>query len=523
MKKFLLFFLIFLLSFIYGCLNLPDDVIMPEWNVDLNIPVINKYYTLDEIIGKQNNLSVDPTTNLFIVTSDTFKQASNLLDFIKSDQEFTSLDNNMSPENGTRDAFIEFRSDNVEIDSAVFSKGYIQINVQNNSSVSVYFKAYAPGIVKDGTPLILETNLEPHKGINIYKDLNGYSYKIPPEQLALPPFFWKQFWIKSISSSTGQPVSGEKVNFDVSISDFYFSKVSGKFSETQIGRKRTSFAFAKSSEIESYKDKLFLKEANLKLKTIYNPFYNNQFSLKIDSINIMGIKGNQRIYLRDSLGSQLLNLFVQEGSNTIDFNENNSNIKDFLTFLPDSIIIDGSYKILGQNTNGTVTNIDQIEFQTLFSTKSQLAIRKTNITDTMNVNIDANQRQDIQRGKYAKLNFEVENALPFNVIVKVIMLDSLFNPLFTLTKLNGQDSIEFSSSVIDQNTGETISPSSNKFFIYLNEDEIKLFSKAYYASLSAVIETEGANQIIPPVVSIKASDWIKMKAYGLINYNVKID
>ncbi|MGE5435915.1 MAG: hypothetical protein ACM3O3_01695, partial [Syntrophothermus sp.] len=278
-----------------------------------------------------------------------------------------------------------------------------------------------------------------------------------------------------------------------------------------------------SSEIESYKDKLFLKEANLKLKTIYNPYYNNQFSLKIDSINIMGIKGNQRIFLRDSLGSQLLNLFVQEGSNTIDFNESNSNIKDFLTFLPDSIIIDGSYKILGLNTKGTVTNIDQIEFQTLFSTKSQLAIKKTNITDTMNVNIDADQRQDIQRGKYAKLNFEVDNALPFKVSVKVIMLDSLYNPLFTLTRLNGQDSIEFSSSVIDHNTGEAISPSSNKFFIYLNEDEIKLFSKAYYASLSAVIETEGANQIIPPVVSIKASDWIKMKAYGLINYNVKID
>ena len=67
----LIVILVFLES---GCVNLPTNPVMPQWNVDLNVPLVNRSYTLEDIIKKQNYISVQPNSQggIYLIQSDNY-------------------------------------------------------------------------------------------------------------------------------------------------------------------------------------------------------------------------------------------------------------------------------------------------------------------------------------------------------------------------------------------------------------------------------------------------------------------
>ena len=38
-----------------GCTDFPEKLILPTWNVDLNVPVMNRSYTLQDVIDKDTS------------------------------------------------------------------------------------------------------------------------------------------------------------------------------------------------------------------------------------------------------------------------------------------------------------------------------------------------------------------------------------------------------------------------------------------------------------------------------------
>ena len=68
-----------------GCFDLPNDVIMPQWDVDLNVPLLKKAYTLEDIIksDKEPNISIDPIDSLYVIQSDNYLSTSGISEFLQ--------------------------------------------------------------------------------------------------------------------------------------------------------------------------------------------------------------------------------------------------------------------------------------------------------------------------------------------------------------------------------------------------------------------------------------------------------
>ncbi len=176
-----------------GCLKVPDEIIMPQWDVELNVPIVNKEYTLDDIIKSQQYISVEPTANgdsIFVLTSDKYSQSTDI-------NQFTEVTNTTVTPNQTVPAGIGEKTiyalfpENAEIDSAVLSGGFFAFNARNPSAVPVDIKLTIPGIKKpDGSKVIITTTVPALSSDSINYSFKNHHYYFPPNQ---PVFLKNQF------------------------------------------------------------------------------------------------------------------------------------------------------------------------------------------------------------------------------------------------------------------------------------------------------------------------------------------
>ena len=75
-----------LFPFLIGCFNLPEDIIVPEWDVDINIPIMNKRYTLYDIFKPQSKYSITSTLendDFYLVQTDNFTANSQVTEYVR--------------------------------------------------------------------------------------------------------------------------------------------------------------------------------------------------------------------------------------------------------------------------------------------------------------------------------------------------------------------------------------------------------------------------------------------------------
>ena len=167
----------------------------------------------------------------------------------------------------------------------------------------------------------------------------------------------------------------------------------------------------------------------------------------------------------------------------------------------------------------TATSSDTVTFTTNFATKSVLAIKQTSFSDTLKLDISQDNRDNIVNGKGVSATIDIQNAIPLNSWIKVTLEDSLYKPLFVISKsTSGADSINFPGASVDAN-GNVLNPALSSTTISLDSNQIKLLAqKAYIVKLSVTVETTGSNNA--PVI-VRAKDWIKLNAYGKVTYRIK--
>ena len=83
MRRFKLLIATLVLFLLAGCMDVPKDFIAPQWDTELNLPLINKTYTLDDIIKPQDHISVDTTgSDIYLLQSDKYYLNNNLSEFV---------------------------------------------------------------------------------------------------------------------------------------------------------------------------------------------------------------------------------------------------------------------------------------------------------------------------------------------------------------------------------------------------------------------------------------------------------
>jgi hypothetical protein len=504
------------LIFISGCLDVPDKLVAPEWDVELNIPVINRVYTLNEVIGDQDNLDIE-SDSIYLIHTREYTQVRNLLDFLRLEGAISQDNLVLLPVNDSRDIFIDFRTDVVEIEAAVFSDGNISLNLRNTSSLTVHYALTVPGIRLNDVALVLSAELAPGQNVMLEHDLAGYEYSEPPDQ---PPQFGNALWLQASSQASGTNTGG-LIEFDIEISEFQFSSVTGRFSEQDLGRRTDTINADLGTDLQDFRNKIHLAEAALRLSAEYRSIFSNPFHMRVDSLTVSAVSAESEIFLTDSTGSRFINFVLDEGIINIDFNQSNSNIIEIINSVPDQFIISASARILGDSQAGTITNEDLSSISLDINTRSILAVGKSTIEDTMRVTLNEEDREDIRNALLTNFTLDVDNDIPVKGWIRVEFLDSLQNSLFTM-RIENSDTLHVEAAVVNPQTGAVTAPSKTFRMIDLTREEILLMAETHYAVVSVSIETAAYREPDPPLIPIKASDWMKVNVYGRVKYHVDL-
>lgn len=503
-----------------GCFDLPEELIMPEWDVDLNVPLTNKTYTLYDMFKPESQRFISTSINnenFYLIQTDFMESYYEILKYISIANGGTFTKDFIVPANAsTNPVFITF-PDSVEIERGTFMDGQISFSIQNPHSAAIFSRIKIAGVRKpDGSELIIESNLQPFESDSISYDLTGCEY-VFPQTLSSQN---KNGLHLEASANCSLPNAFEVVHFYGY--GFRFSSVTGVLPQKSLGIKSTS-SFLEINDAAALRDKIFIKECKLTIKSQYSSLHQNNFSIEVKDAKFIGKrKDGQEKLLRRSDG-QSINLIVQNGLAEYVFDQDNSNISDFLAFLPDTISISAECILnpLNERLSKTVTNQDSINFLASFSAKSVFAIKQTNFKDTVEIEISQDDRDKIRKSREAELNIHIENAIPIDAHLKASVLDKNYNTLFVLTQASsGPDSLFFAGSQVNNSTGQIISPTFTANSIMLKSSQINQLADARYIILSTTINTTNGFSTNPPMVYFKSSDWLKMKCFGKIRYRV---
>ncbi len=517
-KKYLIVILSLCTFLFVSCVDVPNDVILPEWDIELNVPIMDRAYTLKQIIKSQGHISIDTTedNDIYLLQSGKYILNSSLSEFVQINE--TSSLEDVPTVTSQNDSFIVYVlfPEGLEVDSGEFATGLINLNVDNPSSEDVSVILKLPAFHNSqGENITIQTDVTAGQTNSVNFNLDGYKYEIPPDQ----PVALRNSFKLIVRAFSQQP--GNIVYTDMSVSNLSFSYVTGVLPSRSLGNKTTAYDFD-VDEVEEYRDRSFLRDARLNLRADYFSMFNAPNVLEVRNLNILAKRNDgTELYLRDNTNNPNFTIRMTNGSLNTVFTEDNSNITDFISFFPDSVIIRAEYIVNPESNSGTFSSLDSIKFETDFSTKSYLALRTITIEEEAQVVISETDREDIRNGRGADIKFEIENGIPLLAWVKVDLLDENNNYLFTLTKNDAEgDSISFEAAPVNGN-GEVVEPNFNPVKnITLDETQVQLFSRVHYLKYRVSFSTTDSNLNPPQMVAIRPSNYIKMKSYGKIKYKV---
>ena len=523
-------FIVFLI-FISGCVKLPEDVVAPNWDTDFNIPITNKTYKLADIIKPQKYIDIDSDSN-YVFSSDVYSYSTGVAKYLDQSGETLSQEADLPAINKEIDVPLKFPG-GIKISSAKFKEGLLSFradNLSNSENVTINIKL--PGM-KDQSGNILSAiiNLAPGESQTLSKNLKDCDYQKPSTQ---PASMDTSFLVKVIASSSSNMTL---THISFTISNFIFKSATGYFPSKVLDPVENTTKIQLGNDISNFRGNIYLAGAILKLKAKYYSSAANPFELELNNFQVTGLN------LKDNQQQQLIfkNIagFSAPASSTINFrlgtidttfNESNSNINDFISFIPDQLVIsttpimnpddDQNYK--------TVTENDSIKIESQLTTRGidlnsnpQISIKKSTLKDTVEMNIDQSNRDALEKGRDANINIQVKNAIPLTSWVKIILADSNYNPLCSITNGNdGADSLMFSGAQVNTTNGEVTAASQSIQTISLDSTQIKGLANAYYAIVSVSVETSSYNETSPARVLLKASDWVEIRATGSVKYNI---
>ncbi|RJP69542.1 MAG: hypothetical protein C4539_07515 [Ignavibacteriales bacterium] len=522
-----------------SCIDTPKDMVLPNWDVDVNLPITSKTYTLVDIIDPNSNpnLTISEeagSDSLYVLMANDLEDTSPIADNIM-------IPIKVIPENldisgtGTGNNDIIYTPDkDYRIDSAEFYSGsfYLELENRDNTS-SLNYKIWIPGFKKktDKSVLSIEGSLNPgeirYAELPItdyrYAQLKKYAYNSDSTQRA------DGILIRGKAVVNGT----QEIKFysRVANSKITFSRIVGKIKKTELSYQKTRFDNSFGKQTIGFNSKINFKSIRMNLlgRTIGTL---RNFKIILDSLSIMG----QNKLSNGSLGSPYYlriqgkeyftdTLIAGTDYNRI-FTEINTNLSDFLSKFPDVITV-GSKVILDNitpNSAGAVSNKDSIRFNIDLTAPMIISVADAGFTDTLEVDISDNDREDIVKSNSANLTIEIQNSIPLGLMAKCTFTDRNYNPLFSIkNSVDNKNEFLISPASVDIN-GIPISSVNTKLNCVLVDDDFEKFKQAEFIIIELKIRSTGStSSTFGPFVQVRAKDWLKFRVYGGVNYNLDLE
>ncbi len=517
-RLFILILFVLLLLLRQGCIDIPSKLVAPSWDMEMNIPLIkNRTYTLDEIIKRQNYLYIQPSSgkgSIYLLQTDKFTQSISVAKFVQINDSSSEKNISVIAANNDCSVFYLPMPQNVVLDSADFTGGRLNFSFQNQSNNQVVLLMLFPGIIQsDGSGFFALVSIPPAGISTLTHELSGGFYKRPSNQ--------KSENYDKLEVIVKPFVSGSAViNMDYNCSALKFSYASGILPEKSIGKNSQAFVMD-FGNIQGFRGMTKLKNAELYLNISYISQLSKFFNFEVKNLNVEGIINNGNpVYLTDSKQNKNLDILVKNGSYNYSFTQDNSNITDFISAIPDRINISGEYIMNPDGQNGEASIYDAVRLQTEFSTSSYISLNNACITDTSNIDLTSDDINNISKINDAMITLEITNGIPLADSLKIVFIDSLGKDLFTLRDTSGNEFIYFPGADISAD-GEHVTDSvSSKISIALNSSEIKKFCRAYKIIYTLKLSTSNVGNSESTAVAIRPEYKLSIRAYGSINYHL---
>lgn len=512
----------FLILSFFGCFDLPEDLILPEWDIDINVPLTDKTYTIYDMYKPESKFSITSALNnddFYLIQSDHYSTTSDVADYIQLLDNETLSQSFTIPANMPAQSLYMVFPEEIEIDQATFASGFISIAVENPSLGDINSSLRVPGIKKpDGSELIFELNVAALSTDSIIYNLSNHEYILPASQ----PMENKNSL--QLLAAANSPLNGSFENVTMYMSNFKFSSITGSLPRTSLGIKKTS-ATLSLNDVADFRGKIFIEEGYMSLKAQYVAGYENIFELEISDVKINGIRNNGEVQALARTDGKAISYNLVNGFYELTLDESNSNLTEFISFMPDSVVISSEYILnpLNNKLVRRVTNQDSIKFSLQFATRSVFALKESNFIDTVDIDLSQDDREKIRDAMGADLNVYLENAIPIDAFVRATLTDENYIPLLTLTRNpSGVDSLLFSGSQVNTSTGEIISPTITLNKIELDSAQIVNLSNSFHLIISTTVNTKNAanDNPNPPKVQLKSSDWLNIKCFGKVKMHV---
>lgn len=498
----LLIFLIIIGS--YSCFEIPGDMSVPKWDVDIRVPIVNKTYYVDELLEDYDFVTLDPDggNTIFYLETDTLVQKRGISEFLQGRIEESGKTLKFPLFDGAGTVYMPF-SNGIKIDSAYFKKGSITLEINNNSSQEAGFEFEFPGFKSpDGETLVMARQIPSNQSRTVSADFSSYSYSSAGQDN-------NDELMVNLKVQSSAP--GESASVDISISETQFEYVRGVIPSLNMESLRNALEVPLEEDIKTFRDKLNVRDPEINFSAIYNTQLTEKtFEVELEKVKVIGVREvneSKSLTAKDG-GDNLGTFLIQDKIFNHKFNNDNSNLSEFIRFLPDTIILGADVAMNPENKTGSARIDDTLEFNLSFRAGSYLNLDNVLYSDTIEIDWDDDTRDYIDNGRAGDFVLELTNNIPIEVMSKMHFCGFEYENFF-------DKDFAIEGAEVDDN-GFSLNPAENSINITLDSTEIDQVSKAQFIIFDWEFSTTNNDKD----VAIRSKDWLKMRSYCTIKYHL---
>ncbi|MCF8242731.1 MAG: hypothetical protein K9J16_15240 [Melioribacteraceae bacterium] len=537
--------LVLMVFYLSGCFDSPKEVVMPSWDVELNVPLKKDFIYLGEILDTAKNPNIglldsagvyDSLYFIYVTDLGTQTPVQDSLKIPFDPLAGVDLDLSGPSDGSTISSAIVFNPDpEYHVDTAEFKSGAFLLQVVNDSDIPVNYTIELPGFKSrlTGEKLAATGVASANSTQPIELPLEDYTYaelKVFEGAPLFEPYDFqnaKGFLVIGRVSAEGSV----DINFtsQVNSSTITMTRMVGSIARIKLPYASQEFETGFGNDIQNFKDAIDFKQAKLNIRGITIGEMEN-LQVVMDSLTVTAFDRRNdgsltnRFPLRFD-GAALYKDSLIAGELYIrSFNEVNTNLNDFLLELPDVIRLANKILIAPSTTSPdslqVVSDQDSIRFDADLTAPLIIRAEDAQYADTSDIDISDDNRSEILKMNSFNLSLEYRNKIGLSVLSSVTFVDENMNTLFMMKTDDGSSVITIPPATVGPE-GRPTTAAAGTVTLVLDKPDIEKFAQAKYLITQVAINSYGVGTSSDTYVRIRAKDHLEYRIYGGINYRVE--
>lgn len=493
--------------------------IMPVWDVSYTLPLVNRTEIVIDRIKGEKGIFIDSSSQRLLIKFDSTETSTKSIDEIFSDKISFEDDFAIKPQQVDTISFESFVSDDsVFLEEFHLYKGTLDYQIVNYLNRDVSVNVIVPGFKNEitGDTLSFNVKVNPNDSVRKTLDLKNYRYRMTQN-----PFggLNNGFYIKGFAK-IGAGYSGDSVALKVKLKELGFNYLKGKVKPYRDEIKPKIHALEIDEDLKDMLPKVNVYGAKLILE--FNASLNN-LEGRLEDFQVVGtFKSSPNKKFLKIKNREKLDTTITLSQSKIEINLDDIAINEFINpIVPDSITYSGKFVINPGYKSVEVTLPDSIRVNSRIVLFSTFQIDSVSRTDTIEVSLYEDVKDQIDRLQEGIITLDVDNGLPMGFTITGYLVDSLNQKLIYFTREKGTGASDDSTftilSALVNNEGVVVQSSKQQKKISINKEDIQKLKRTKKAILKVLIYTTEGKKVF-----LQATDKISIKVSSTIGVRVDL-